>query len=301
MRIFFYLILAIVLFVGLQQLIELKTHGFSLERIYDKDLGFHPEWETTPPDNEEEIAQRLAQPYTFLGAGSECFVFLSQDGKSVIKFFKLDTLRPVYLFRGLIAEDYSAYAPESASSLRKRVAGMRAFRIQRTLNSCKCAYDHLKEETGLIYMHLNPTPIVQKTLTLYDACGIAHSVDLQAARFYLQERATVWEKHLLTLKKNKEEERAKKCVDSLCDLIYRRCQKGFADRDPLCKNFGFIGDRAVEIDIGSFTVCSAMKERRLYQRDLFFITLLFKQWAKEHYPELVPHISQNVMDYAQAT
>jgi hypothetical protein len=298
------------LFIGLQQIVELKTHGFYLEKIISDDLITRPDWDipALSCDEEKAILELLDQPFTFLGSGSECFAFLSQDKKTVIKFFKLDYLRPVYFFRGLFAEDHSKSAgtlssiypwlslPSPFDSLAKRVLGMREYRIARTFNSVKLSYDNLKEETGLIYLHLNPTSSFHKKLILYDPNGIAQEVDLDTARFYIQNCATPLEKHLLALKENQEQKRAEQCIASLCDLILKRCCKGFADRDPYNKNFGFIADRAIEIDTGSFIPNLHMKEPRFYKQELLFIGLGLKKWAKDHYPELLAHIDSLLIE-----
>ncbi len=222
----------------------------------------------------------------------------------MIKFFKLDIFRPIYFFRGLFTEDHSEDAGKISSlcshlslenyPIAKRVLGMREYRISRTFNSIKLSYDNLKEETGLIYLHLNPTHCFHKTITLYDPNGIAHQIDLDSTRFYLQKRAVPLEKHFLALKENQEHERAQKSIASLCNLIIDRCRKGFADRDPYNKNFGFIDDRAIEIDTGSFIPNPCMKEPRFYKQELFFITLELKKWAERNYPQLLPHIASEI-------
>jgi hypothetical protein len=301
---------AVLLFIGLQQIIELKTRGFYLQKILSDDLALHPTWDIPALSCSEEkaVVELLDQPFTFLGSGSECFAFLSQDKKSVIKFFKLDYLRPIYFFRGLFTEDHSKNAgtlssvyarlslPSSLDRLAKRILGMREYRIARTFNSVKLSYDNLKEETGLIYLHLNPTSSFHKKLILHDPNGIAQEVDLDTSRFYIQTYATPLEKHLLALKENQQQQRAEQCITSLCDLILKRCRKGFADRDPYNKNFGFIADRAIEIDTGSFIPHLQMKEARFYKQELLFIGLGLKKWAQDHYPALLAHIDSLLLE-----
>ena len=164
-------IISIGLFIGLQQLIELKTHGFYLQKILEEDLTYQTRWETPPLTSAEqaEIDELLCQPYRFIGAGSECFAFASDDGKAVIKFFKLDHARPVYLYRGIFFEDHSKFAgtlsnhpltrlclPPLLNQSLKRFLGMREFRIDRTFSSLRLAFDELKEETGVLLSSLEP-------------------------------------------------------------------------------------------------------------------------------------------------
>lgn len=303
--------LCIGVFIGLQQLIELKTHGFCLQRILADDLPFQPQWQTPVLSLEEhsEVDRLLSQPYRMIGAGSECFAFVSEDGTAVIKFFKLDHTRPVYFHRGILLEDHS----ESASTLSnhpltqlslpspmdgwlKRFLGIREFRIQRTFSSIKLAYDALREETGLIYLHLNPTDEWQRKLTLYDACGIRHEVDLDDAKFFLQKRATPLVNHFAALQAQSARLEAEQSIDSLIALILGRCKKGFADRDIINRNLGYIGTQAIEIDSGSFLKSPRMRESWIYKQELFYATLELKNWLKKHYPEMVSYLEQKVTE-----
>ncbi len=250
--------LALSCYVGIEQLIKLQTHGFCLQRLVCTDLPFQPRFEAPPlkPEEKEEIDRLLSQPYRMIGAGSECFAFAGDDGEAVIKFFKLNHTRTLYFHRGIFLEDHSDLAgtlsdhpltrltlPSPFHTALKRFLGMREYRINRTFSSIKLSYDALREETGLLYLHLNPTADLNKTLTLYDACGIAHQIDLNSTRFILQKKAVPTESHFAALKKKGDDPLAKASIDSLVALILDRCKKGYADRDFVNRNVGFIGSK----------------------------------------------------------
>ncbi len=297
------------LFVGLQQLIELKTKGFCLQKIGATDLPPHSAWDVAPPSAQEilHIDQALSQSYTLLGSGSECFAFLSADGKTVIKFFKLDHARPVYLNKGLLREDHSSYAgtlsnhpllhthfPEPLNIWKNRLFGIREFRLTRTFSSLKMAYEELKDETGIFYLHLNPTTHLNNTLTLIDGNGIHHSIALDSTPFLLQHYAVPLEPHFETLLLKQEIGKAKESIDSLLDLIEVRCRKGFADRDFINRNIGYIGTKAIEIDMGSFNRDPEMKHPLAIKRELFFVTLELREWLKIHSPELLNYCEEQL-------
>ncbi len=302
---------AIGLYIGLEQLIELKTHGFCLQRILADDLPFQAKWQTAPLSSEEqaEVNALLSQPYQMIGAGSECFAFASVDGKAVIKFFKLDRTRPVYIHRGVFLEDHSGHAgtlsnhpltrlalPSPLDQRLKRFLGIREFRLERTFSSIHLAYENLKEESGLIYLHLNPTDHFHKTLTLYDACGIAHCVDLDSSKFFLQKRAVPMERHFASLKEKGSDEEAKLSINSLISMLKNRCKKGFSDRDIVNRNFGYIGIQAIEIDSGSFRKNPKMRQSWIYKQELFYATLELKFWLKKNYPEMVNYLESRVTE-----
>jgi len=304
-------IAALVLFLGLQQLIELKTRGFWLKKIVASDILYQPSWETDTLSSEEmsRVDNLLNQPYRLIGSGSECFAFMSEDRQTVIKFFKFDHVRYTYLNRGLFREDHSIFAgkfsdhpltrwelPNPFQQSLKRLLGIREFRIQRTMNSIKLAYDELQEETGLLYLHLNPTDYFHRTLSLYDGNGIRHEINLDQTRFFLQKGAVPLERHFSLLRKQGKHEDARKSIDSFLKLIQSRCKKGFADRDPLNKNFGFISNKAIEIDTGSFQKDPEMNKTWNYKRELFYVTLGLKSWMKKNYPEMVDYLEKKVSE-----
>lgn len=305
----FKILLALSCYIGIEQLIKLKTYGFCLQRILATDLPHKARFENPPLTAEEktEIDRLLSQPYRMIGAGSECFAFASQDGKAVIKFFKLDRTRTLYFHRGIFREDYSAYAgtlsdhpwtratlPSPFQKALKSFLGMREYRINRSFSSIKLSYDALREETGLLYLHLNPTNDLNKTLTIYDACGIAHEVELDGAKFFLQKKAVQAETHFAALKKKGADDLAKTSIDSFIALIVDRCKKGYADRDFINRNVGFIGSRAIEIDAGSFQENAAMRHPWLYTHELFYATYELRLWFKKHYPEMIPYLELKV-------
>lgn len=288
---FIFLFLGIL--VGLGQLIEMKTRGFSVQKIQADDIADRLEWEG--PAATDELSKILSQPFRLIGAGSECFAFISEDGTAVIKFFKLYQMRPVYFHKGFIFEDHSAYdgsvTNRKSPDWLKRFHGIREFRIQRTFNSIKLAYDELKEETGLIYLHLNTTDDLHRNIALYDANEIRHEIDADASRFYIQKTAALFDPHFKTLQKEGRHTEAKASIDSLLQLIINRCQKGIADRDVYAKNLGFIGTRAIEIDTGSFH-----KEPCVWQQELFFSTLELKKWCSKNYPEMASYLESRVLE-----
>lgn len=281
-----------------------RTDGFYLQKLFAQDIPTNPLWDTPLPSKDVEAL--LDQPYTFLGMGSECFTFLSQDKTTVIKFFKLDQMRFVYFKRAWKKEDHSNLdnpahwlhrlpLPSSLEPYIQKVVGIRMFRIQNTFNSCKIAWDRLREETGLLYVHLNPTKQLHKKLVIYDKIGVKHTIDLDSTRFVMQKRAELVTPKIRKLCKEGKETEARRCIDSLVKLILERSKKGIADRDPLVKqNFGFIEDQALEIDTGSFSIDERMKNPFLSHRELYVETRELQEWLQKNSPDLAKYLDEQV-------
>ncbi|MBI3236883.1 MAG: hypothetical protein HYZ48_04200 [Chlamydiales bacterium] len=303
------LLISITAYLLLEQWIDLGTRGFCLQKILSSDLPYRSEWETSPLTDEEfdTASQILSQPFHLIGSGSECFAFASEDGQFVLKCFKLSFARPVYYNKGLLAEDYSSYAGflskhpllESRwlpffERCKRKIFGIREFRLIRTFSSSVLAYEQLKEETALFYLHLNPTSCFHKDLTLIDGNQIAYRVPIDTTKFILQRKAIPLESHFSQLLRQDRQSDVKECIDSVFELILSRCQKGFSDRDFINRNVGFIGNRAIEIDIGSFTSDPSMANPQVYKKEIVFATLDLRRWLKKNAPELLSYFDEKI-------
>ena len=106
-------------------------------------------------------------------------------------------------------------------------------------------------------------PEFQMQVTVIDALGISHKVPLDDVPFVLQRKAqNIFP--VLKESKNKNER-----LEQLYTLFYALADRGVVDIDDgavLRDNIGFLQDRAVYIDVGTFRIDSHAKER--LKRDL---------------------------------
>jgi hypothetical protein len=273
---YFSFFLKIICFVAVERFCHHETEGFRLRKIASP-LLYDARWDVAPlaADEQKAVDEILDQPFTFLGSGGQCYAFLSQDKTTVIKFFKHHHMRP---------KSWLNYLPFSPF---RKIVDARKKRFEQIFGSCKIAYDDFKAETGLIYLHLNKTDHFHKKLILVDKLGIQHPIDLDKTEFALQTRADLAYGTLHHFMRKGDTESAKACLDSLLELIVTRSKRGIADKDPIIKrNFGFIGTRAVEIDLGSFTRDPYLAKPYYYKRELFYETVKLKRWIHKRYPEL---------------
>jgi hypothetical protein len=249
----FKILLALAIFIALDRFCHEATGTFSLYKI-TLNRPEDPTW-----NDPSQHPPSLNEPFTFLGHGNESFAFLSADKKTVLKVFKLQFLRPAY-FKEMVRAPLAEW-PETLVRARKA-------RLDRTFSSIKIAYDLLREETALEYVHLTPTTHFTKPLILIDKLGISHTLDPNSLKFVLQKKADLVFPTLDVLVSQKKYDAVQAHVDSLLNLIEKRAALGIVDRDAtLGTNFGFIDGKAVEIDIGSFSFgpTDPEKERALFQ------------------------------------
>lgn len=246
-------------------------------------LCYHKEWEITIDEHDwTETKKALDQPYTYLGSGSQSYVFLSEDKKYILKFFKHKrwTLNPLIEFLPL---------PHSLNAKRNQWKQKKKETVESTFRSCLTAYQEFKEETGVFFIHLNKTTFDQ-SVTLKDFLGFKHQINLGSVAFVLQKKAIPTDTYLLSLKKEGKIEEAQKALASLLAFTVKRAHKGYCDKDPhLIRNFGFIGGKAVEIDIGGFYHDPKKDLHYFYTHEMEEIEKKLLPWMQKNYAELTPY------------
>jgi hypothetical protein len=259
--------------------------GFNVQKISSK-LVYNDNW-GTPPLNADEVSyfvkNTFSQPFYYLGSGEQCYAFQSEDGRFVLKFFKMHQLLPkewLNSFPFFLFESYRFNHVEKKKQLIKQV-----------FTSIKISYDRLRSQTGILFVHLNKTRDFKTKVTLFDKAGKKYLVDLDSKEFLLQKRVVKIYDHLVALMKQEEEERVHQCIRSLFKVVIDRCKQGLADLDiGVRNNYGFLGDDAIIIDCGGFILDDAMKQPHLYEREILRIAEAMDHWARSHCMELIPII-----------
>lgn len=266
-------ILYALLAVAVERFCHSQTDGFTIQKI-QADLPFHPEWEGAPlsQNDQKEVEKILAQKFTYLASGGSCYVFQSEDGRFVLKLFKHHRLYPYPWANQLPLPHF----------LKQKIDKYQRKRV-RVFASCKAAFEELKENTALVFIHLNKTEITGSHLTLVDKLGIVHEISADNVEFLLQKKAEMSYSHIDQLIARGDLQGAQKAVNEIRTLIWQIAHKGFNDLDPNVEtNIGFIDGHAVKIDVGPLVRDDKRKEMR---RAVKSINRLNK-WLKERYPEL---------------
>ena len=158
-------------------------------------------------------------------------------------------------------------------------------RLPFLFQSTLLAWQRLQEETGLIHLQLNCKPHSIDPIALYDRLGCKHTLDLSRTEYLLQKRAQPAYQRIHQLMARGEIAHAMRCLDRILDLIARIRMKGIWDRDPNVEiNFGFVGDEAIEFDLGSFRLARGTPPN--------LAPLL--HWLQTHYPVLAAHLNNQL-------
>ncbi len=262
------------------------TGGFTEARITHEELAYNPMWEgrVLTPHEQAYVKGVLDQPYYYLGKGCQSYVFLSQDGKTVIKFPKYHRFRPQEWI------DFFTWIP-SVKEYQEQKAIERGLQMKKMFRGWLLGFDALGPETGVIYVHLNKTPDQPQPFTFYDKLGIAHTIDLANHEFMLQKRAVMLESALNTWMEEGNQKKAKEVIDAIVVMVLDEYARGLADNDhALMQNTGIIDDRPIHIDVGQFVRNESVKTRSGYVKGLFNKTFRFQEWLEEQYPALALHL-----------
>lgn len=282
-RLFALIALAIVLY-GVKQFCDKETDGFRLERIRSS-LTHNSAWEVEAlsAPKAREVASALAQNFSYLASGGQCYAFASLDGRYVLKFFK-------HFHREL---PWWSHLPLSKRQ-REKLEG-RKKKLQRDFSSYTLAFKELQEETGLLLIHLNKTAPHLGDVTLIDKLGIAHTIALDAFEFVLQYKAEMALPYLAEAVAQRGKEGVRAAICSMLEVLQKRCAKGIFDEDPrIQRNVGFVHGRAIILDAGRLRLDPERKKADVQKSDLRTITERLRGWLKEHYPEGVEVLNEEL-------
>lgn len=260
-----------------------QTAGFTCEKIRS-DLSYDSRWEVaTPPEELGSIRAALKQPFTYLGKGAQSYVFASEDGHYVLKFFRVAHISTPLWMRHL--------------PFNKEKVAVREAKRAKDFESYKLAYEHLKEETGLLYIHLNKTTSLLPRTTLVDKIGIAHTIELDEMEFLLQKRARPFYPFLEEKMGNNDKEAVKVGLKSLLQVLHTRRACGLADKDPdLETNFGFLQEKPIQFDIGRFQRGGLEKRGENLRNEVIRITDDLKHWLEARDPSLASYLWEEIQN-----
>ena len=257
---------------GVERLCYRATDGFALVNVYAPS-GDNSQWKRLDsPDLE-----LLNQTYHYLDCGSQSYVFVSDDGKTILKLFKFQHMRTPPLLD---------FLPSKGKPGLKRAKKREV--LEKIFTSYSITYDFLREETGLLYLHLAKTDHLKQKLTIIDKIGRHHTLDLDDVEFILQKRGTLAYDAITSWMEEGAREKAEEGIRNLLNLAANRCHAGIFDKDPdFSTNFGFINETPFQIDFGRLSLLEEEKNPKIYGPEMIRITRDFEGWIEKNHPALL--------------
>ncbi|MEI8366283.1 MAG: hypothetical protein WCF65_07670 [Parachlamydiaceae bacterium] len=266
------------------------TGGFTVSNI-TSDLSYDPKWETPSlsPEEKQEVQHILNQEFAYLGKGCQAYVFASKDGDYVIKFFKYQRFRPQAWI------DLFTFIPFVKSYQDAKVIEKKQ-KLDKVFISWKIAYENLKNETGVIYIHLNKGGELQQPLSIIDKMGFQNTIDLSQTEYMIQKRAVMLCPAIDQLMINGQSNEASLLIDRLLTMLLLEYGMGYADNDhALIQNTGVLDGFPIHIDVGQFIRNDSVKAPKVYKQELYDKTFKFYLWLNDHYPSLADHLKTRLV------
>lgn len=253
------------------------------------DFAPRSEWEVhLSPDHDRFFYVAAQQAFLWLRKGACSYIFASADGRYVLKFIHIGNMKgqqPHGFFNKLFAI--------------KKKHSKRLGQFEDLFLSSRICFDELREETGVIYAHLNRTRDKIHGLKLIDSYGQSQRVVGDETCFVVQQKAQPLIPTLTVLMDKGEVSSAKLRVDQVLDLLVSLARKGYVDGNDdliLNNNIGFIEKRAIYLDNWHFFRAKNLDvvERMRYEVHVRLKPL--ETWLEMTYPSLCEYYRQKTVD-----
>jgi hypothetical protein len=239
-------------FLAVAGMMAAHTLYLYTHRLYGPKDFYHPfilglKTSISPDEGaKNEARQALNQKYTYLSYGGQMTVFESEDHRYVMKFFN-----PRSVIKEGWFHEWSKLKRMNSLKWIIYTHFQRETRLQKYFKRYEMAFKDLREETGVVYVHLDPTTCLSQNLEIVDREGKSHRLSLDNYPFVLQKKVELTMTHIGRLLGEGKTEQARAAVKQIYDLFYSRAKKGYTDRlQTLHKNYGFIDGHAVQLDVG---------------------------------------------------
>lgn len=231
--------IAVGVWVGSHLLRQRYPDAFTLDKIvYDQ---------TTEFPNSDCPVDLLKQKFSYVGHGTQMIAFEGEDKKTVLKLFLQKSVSGKKRYR---MKSFRDWVPALRREKEKKKKRLKEEDLCATFQHYAKAFEVLKEETGLIGIHLSATHGQFPTCIVEDFDRNEWVCDLDRASFILQVKATPVREVFPRLKTIEEKHDFFQAMDS---LLEQRARKGFKDLGQgrfFDGNYGFIGNKAILLDAG---------------------------------------------------
>ncbi len=269
-------------------LVYVRTDGFNISAI-SGNISYDKNWNITLNDSEfDNVLNILDQEFYYYERGRQNFVFKSEDGNYVLKLINHDRFRYPLLF-------YKIPLPGVFDKIRNVKIQKKEKRPKAFFESYLMAFDKMKDETGLLYVHLNYSDNLNKSITIYDKLGQPHELQLNNTRFLLQKKGKLIFPYLQKLHRTKKEKGLKEGIDLFLDLLVKRCNRCIADDDLNVKyNIGFVDNKAIFFDVGKWYADHDLRDPNSFKKEMVKSTKFFRRWIKSNYPQMKTYLDNEI-------
>jgi len=250
-------------------------------------------WKIDPLSQHEQdaLGKIFDQKFTYIGKGAQSYAFVSQDNQFVLKFFKFKHLRP-NLWLTLVP----AVGP--LTSWKEEKVKRKEEKLNNVFDAYRLAWEVHREQSGLVFIHLNKTSDLNRIVHLTDKIGMHWTVDLDSVNFVLQKRADTSRKVIYGLLASGEVQEAKRRIRQIFDLYREEYNKEVFDHDHgVMHNTGFVGQSPIHLDVGKLHRDPSIKEHKNAYLDIVKVGWKIDQAIRLNFPKYADEIRQEIESY----
>lgn len=288
----YFILISLALFAAIRVYYNL-TDDFRVSNIIYP-MPERAEWNfPMKPGQRDELKTILNQKFTYLGKGAQVYAFGSADGKYVIKFFKFKHLKPSPLIA--LLPPIGPLKDIKEANIKRKTR-----KLEGVFEGHVNAFNHDKEHSGLLFLHLNPTTNLDLQAHLVDKIGIERTVDLDPVVFILQKKGETLRTVFTDALSKGDTALAAKRATQILDMYVAEYQNGVYDRDHgISHNTGFIGDLPFHLDVGKMSYDDNMRSLKNYEQDLRHVARKMDEWVKANYPAAYPAFHETLQQHLQ--
>ncbi len=268
--------------------------GYGVERYYNHlTQGFGPSaiattfpydavWDMSPlsTDQREELEQLFTQKFSYLGKGTQSYVLESDDQRYVIKFLKGKHLHFSDSLKGLFSIPVIGRWLEADFSRRDA-------KRKKIFTGCRLAYEEMQADSGVLFVHLNPSDDLPNRLLIIDNLGRQELINPNTVPFYIQKKGVPFHVTLSRLKQKDDREGGRQAIRALFAYLVDRSQRGIYDRDNnSCNNLGFINEHMATLDVGNLSKDERLSDPHVYVSSITAHTVGIRRWIDVNWSEL---------------
>ncbi len=265
-----------------------RTDGFTTNLI-TRFINNDKTYEVNITSDIEEIKNILSQKFHYLTRGRECFIFLSDDNKYVLKFFDSNRYHTKMYCP-------SISLPKFLDNFRNKHYNRRKTKLKFNLSSAKIAYERLKDDAALVYVNLHKTNLFNDKLSITNKYGKSFLLDLNDIFFVLQKKCDLF---YVKYENSKDEVYKKHLLEAFLEMVHRRTIKLVIDDDigKKRRNWGIVDNKAVTFDIGRWYLDEKLQTPEGYKKEMIKATKIFRKYLSENEPDKLDFVNKKLQEY----
>lgn len=219
----------------------------------------NPKWNVEISSQEvEKTKELLKQTFHFLGHGSQCFAFVSEDDEYVLKICRSSRYRSYFSSKG-------------------------KGKKERDFLSYVLAFKEIGDQSKVTFLHLNRTQNLSATLKVVDPLGLLHTFNADETAFYIQKKAIPLPEYLKGLSALE----SKIVANKLLRLFSNCCEVGLKMLDIYPKNIGVNQGELLWIDPGRIQVKPSLKNKEPQKKALYEFKSLLTPFLDSEFSEIL--------------